>query len=50
MAGGDDNSLSVDSVGKSAGFSFPRGMTLDPDGVMYLTNSYPGTIRKVVVQ
>jgi sugar lactone lactonase YvrE len=50
LAGGDTNYISADGTGKFAGFSFPRGITMDTDGVMYVTDSYSGTIRKVVVQ
>jgi sugar lactone lactonase YvrE len=50
LAGGDVNSVSVDGAGKFAGFSFPRGITMDPDGSMYVTDSYSSVIRKIVVQ
>ncbi len=41
---------SIDGIGGSVGFSFPYGITVSPDGVIYITDSYSGIIRKMVVK
>jgi serine/threonine protein kinase, bacterial len=41
---------SIDGIGGYAGFSFPYGITVSPAGIIYITDSYSGVIRKMVVQ
>ena len=40
----------IDGIGGYAGFSFPYGITVSPAGIIYITDSYSGVIRKMVVQ
>ncbi len=47
---GNGNKANVDGVGNFASFYGPLGITIDPDGVMYITDNSSNTIRKMVVQ
>ena len=41
----------IDGIGGyGTGFSFPYGITVSPAGIIYITDSYSGVIRKMVVQ
>jgi sugar lactone lactonase YvrE len=46
---GNGDQVNVDGVGGFASFNHPLGITIDPDGVMYMTDNGSNTVRKMVV-
>jgi hypothetical protein len=47
---GNGNHASVDGVGGFASFNYPLGITIDPDGNMFMIDNGSNTVRKMVVQ
>lgn len=47
---GNGNHASVDGVGGFASFFYPLGITIDPDGTMYIIDNGSQQVRKMVVQ
>jgi len=47
---GNGKNAAVDGVGGFASFYYLSGMTVDPDGTIYITEGGSNTVRKMVVQ
>jgi sugar lactone lactonase YvrE len=47
---GNGSKASVDGVGNFASFFYPLGITIDPDGTMYMIDNGTNLVRKMTVQ
>lgn len=47
FAGSDRTQLNIDGVGSAAGFSAPRGLSIDGNDNLYVADSYSSVIRKI---